>query len=115
MLIYILIELGFGERMAKRMRPIDADALGERLKDLGDWCRDLRRHGIEQARSMVHEAPTIDAVPVVRCRDCVHSEIHRVRDGLFSETDVRKCEMCAFLSTVVDDDDFCSLGQRKEA
>lgn len=52
---------------------------------------------------------------VVRCRDCMHSEIHRVRDGLFSETDVRKCELRAFLSVVVDDDDFCSEGEHMDA
>ena len=70
---------------------------------------------LQRARSIAMTIPTIDAAPVVRCRDCMHSEIHRVRDGLFSETDVRKCELRAFLSIVVDDDDFCSNGERMDA
>ena len=41
-------------------RLIDADALSERLKDLDEWCIDCRKPGIEQARCMVHEAPTVE-------------------------------------------------------
>lgn len=52
------------------MRLIDADKLVARLNDLYEWCRDERRSGIEQAMCMVHEALTIDAVTVVRCKDC---------------------------------------------
>lgn len=43
------------------VRLIDANALSERLKDLDEWCGDVRKPGIEQARCMVHESPTVDA------------------------------------------------------
>ncbi|MEN6636130.1 MAG: hypothetical protein ABFC56_09780 [Clostridiaceae bacterium] len=59
--------------------------------------------------------PTVDAVAVVRCKDCRYSELHRVRDGLFSETDILKCERLDFVSVVVEDMDFCSNGEDMDA
>lgn len=44
--------------------------------------------------------PTIDAVPVVRCRECIH------RDGTPGQPNI----LCGQMH----DDDFCSYGQRKE-
>lgn len=52
-------------------------------------------------------APTVDAVPVVRCRDCKlykHSD-SAVSNELF-------CEVYGGVQT--EPDDFCSYGQRKE-
>lgn len=43
-----------------KQRLIDATALSERLKDLDEWCRDCRKPGIEQARCIVHEMPTVN-------------------------------------------------------
>ena len=49
------------------MRLIDADAL--------DWERIEHEHGarheaVVDCEQMVEKAPTIDTVPVVRCKDC---------------------------------------------
>ena len=49
----------------------------------------------------VKAMPTIDAVPVVRCRECIH------RDGTPGQPNI----LCGQMH----DDDFCSYGQRKEA
>jgi len=48
------------------MRLIDADALKE----------DLTRFYANEvtARDLIDEQPTIDAVPVVRCKDCKHGK-----------------------------------------
>ena len=46
--------------------------------------------------------PTVDAVEVVRCKDC----IHRMKDGM--------CEYKDHRVVVQDDDDFCSWGERRE-
>lgn len=50
------------------MRLIDADALKqfEITMPRGDGYSDFVFAG------HIHQAPTIDAVPVVRCKDCVH-------------------------------------------
>ena len=69
------------------MRLIDADKLNLLL---GISDRDI------YAKYMLDKMPTIDAVPVVRCKDCKH----RFKDSW--------CEY-------VDDDNFyCAYGERKE-
>ena len=83
------------------MRLIDADALMEkeysRLRD-GDVLWRI-------PPSHIDLAPTIDAVPVVRCRECVHNHPE------FVGNETKWCELCR---TTVNPDDFCSYGQRKE-
>ena len=55
---------------------------------------------------MISEMPTIDAVPVVRCKDCRYS-------GFDPEYGKRWCERC-WGSMLVQDDDFCSYGEKRE-
>lgn len=50
------------------MRLIDADALAERTEVLEDFF--VTNWTTEKVQRLIHEAPTIDAVPVVRCKDC---------------------------------------------
>ena len=73
-------------------RLIDADALKEGLKEK------MFGHPFERIflSSVVDSEPTIDAVPVVRCKDCKH----RFKDSW--------CEYA-------DDDDnfYCARGERK--
>ena len=45
------------------MRPIDADALKKKISDV------YENKNIYQ---MIDEIPTVDAVPVVRCKECKH-------------------------------------------
>ena len=77
-------------------RLIDADAF---LKDI--LTAGIGKTIIEYSESdigyMIRKRPTIDAVPVVRCKDCTH----RFEDSW--------CEY-------VDDDDnfYCARGERKE-
>lgn len=75
--------------MGNEKRLIDANALIEEYD---------RVHVGEpgKARKLIEDAPTVEAVPVVRCRDCKH----RYSDSW--------CEY-------VDDDDnfYCARGERK--
>lgn len=45
----------------------------------------------------IDDAPTVDAVEVVRCKDCKH-----------------RCENDDFICIGVKNNDFCSYGERKE-
>ena len=55
------------------MRLIDADALSEKVCETTIFIKDG-----EVFQRMIHDAPTIDAVPVVRCKDCRHAnECHK--------------------------------------
>ena len=60
----------------------------------------IYREAILAVKSILHSAKPIDAVPVVRCRECKY----RSKDG------------CPIIDADIwmDDEDFCSHGERKE-
>lgn len=96
------------------MRLIDADkAIGRyyaewEKQDISDGAQD--RDWLKQC---IDEAPTIDAVPVVRCRDCKwfnHYTMECESDDVATDH-----EGGASFSLNFGPDDFCSYGQRKEA
>ena len=93
------------------MRLIDADAL------IADSCRDCpeelrKRCKTEPAcadTKFLFEIPTVDAVPVVRCRDCKRCKEVAYREG--------RGFFCAIWGRGwhrVQPDDFCSYGERKD-
>ena len=61
---------------------------------------DQMRGGIRKALRCIEQAPTVDAVPVVRCREC------KYRDGTPGQPNIQCGQM--------HEDDFCSYGERKE-
>ena len=97
------------------MRLIDADALAEKVKALhghGDYEADLyltdasyclgawvwdnpEDYGIEEAEKAIKDAPTVDAVPVVRCGQC------------------NRFESCELGRLWLGADGFCSDGERR--
>lgn len=95
------------------MRLIDADALLENY-NLKDATKYGNRDAEQQAHSystimmyevadMIEEAPTIDAVPVVRCKDCRYWGI-----GISVETDKVKC--CEYARYMVGENGYCVYG-----
>lgn len=112
-------------------RPIDADTLIERLekvyeslmsevKDANDNpdkytskfipAMTCRMDGIVDAEIVINNAPTINAVEVIRCKDCIVSETFQ-RDS--NGTTERYCKAFTYLRMVADDD-YCSYGERRE-
>lgn len=85
------------------MRPIDADALKKRVKE-STAILSVK----VLAATLVNTAPTIDAVPVVRCKGCKHFRPCEEVDG---ETWLG---WCAYGEFNTDDLDFCSRGERKD-
>ena len=86
------------------MRPIDADALMEKMKHR--WERFGRE---SDCICLIEDAQTIDAVPVVRCGECKHFiepswECRKLIDrDAYGEADAR-----------VYPDYFCADGERKD-
>ena len=84
------------------MRLVDADSLMEKATSDGAY-------GYVDAKQ-ISEAPTVDAVPVVRCAKCEH----------WVKNDDGQC-VCALFDiansygepVVTKPDDFCSYGKRK--
>ena len=86
------------------MRLIDADALlyelaNQSFPQSGEYGR-ARYRMLADLRN----APTVDAVPVIRCKDCVYCR--DTTDG------TRK--YCTSTGSLVNDGDFCSWAERKE-
>lgn len=96
------------------MRLIDADdlievidaALKEKIGEAG--LEEIMRMTIltDFARTVIRDAPAIDAVPVVRCQNC---RFYRFYDGAFG-----KGWICFENNTARHGDDYCSRGERKE-
>ena len=59
------------------MRPIDADEVFKAAYDMAcqsvliPGCEDYA-HGLREAANYIENAPTLDVVPVIRCRECKH-------------------------------------------
>ena len=59
------------------MRPIDADEVFKAAYDMAcqsvliPGCEDYA-HGLREATNYIENAPTLDVVPVIRCRECKH-------------------------------------------
>lgn len=86
------------------MRLIDADAAKCRVADTYfDTLIPAVNHAFD-------DSPTVDAVPVVRCKDCKH-----LRPNVDAYTQETVGYWCSELDIgSVDVDDFCSRGERKE-
>ena len=82
------------------MRIIDADSLLESISTMSD----LKMNGVTIAVA-VAKCVTIDAVPVVRCRECKYRFKNNGHDK----------SGCPIIDANIwmDDDDFCSHGERK--
>ena len=95
------------------MRTIDADALFAEFENVG-WYDNADRDEI--AERLVLQAPTIDAVNVVRCKECKFSEVWESTAG--NELYCEKQRVCPYdwgtlTAFYVKADDFCSYGERK--
>lgn len=95
------------------MRLIDADAL---RKEHCEGCtpdiqQDCKTDPICASLMWVHDAPTIDAVPVVRCKDCAN---YGGIDGVFGSGYCYYWEFEPHTPpNTVDEDGFCSHGERR--
>lgn len=89
------------------MRLIDADALLTQLRRIPLFERTERDKGMFYVeRSCIDAMPTIDAVPVVRCKDCLYWQS--------GENESEKWEYCTFHNIDIGPHSFCSYGERKE-
>lgn len=91
------------------MRLIDADALGvgRCSRDVlpADYCA-----GWNGLIRLLEKAPTVDAVPVVRCRDCIHKGW--VQEPCHGKS-IDYCRVwdCTLRNL---ETNFCSYGERKD-
>ena len=71
------------------------------------------RGGIRKALRCIEQAPTVDAVPVVRCRDCQRWKPSGSKAGN-SFSDMEYIGGCEFSDYYRRESDFCNYGEPKE-
>lgn len=84
-------------------RLIDADRLHDCIMD-NDIHSGIM--SLKNVYEFIDEQPTIDAVPVVRCKDCKFYETKHYYKGI--------CKNIIGMVDVKDGNSFCSYGERKE-
>lgn len=91
----------------KAQRLIDVNALKEAWKDVAvDGATLSYIYGLFKS---VDDAPTIDAVEVVRCKDCRFAEHREQAERVYCHR-----ERLAISCPPRDCDDFCKYGERSE-
>ena len=87
------------------MRLIDADLLSEAIHDNVPAPYEDASWAKENCLAEIEAAQTVDAVPVVRCRECNHCdpENYHCDHPMSTAAPLRRKP-----------DDFCSYGERKE-
>mgnify|MGYP006968327269 CR=1 FL=1 len=99
------------------MRLIDAHELRKLFKEEfkrtkkmiadGQIHLDTLAEGYAEADHLLRfVALTVDAVPVVRCRDCVYAKSAKINKKGY--------RICPASHMEITDDDFCSYGEKKE-
>ena len=81
------------------MRLIDADV----AQNIAD--NELFHDEAGTVQFVLAHTPTIDAVPVVRCKDCTYKQEAKVNKKGFL--------ICPASGMEITDDDFCSYGERR--
>ena len=93
------------------MRMIDADRALEIVRDQG-IAHPNAYHLTNYTTLILREAPTVDAVPVVRCRECVHWKPTGSKAGN-SFSDMEYIGGCEFTNYCRRESDFCSYGEKR--
>jgi hypothetical protein len=94
-----------GQKMENEKRLIDANARIKWMEDNtanSEWM--VNQYNADWICSMLETAPTVDAVEVVRCKDCKWSEDYRGQ---------MLCNSPCGIFCSVKEDSFCSYGERK--
>ena len=87
------------------MRLIDADAVKFKFP-YGFDNNGILMVPYNSCKCSLDDAPTVDAVPVVRCRDCVNVQSAKINKKGFL--------VCQASGLEITDDDFCSYGERRK-
>ena len=98
-------------------RTIDADELEKQMAQYVNMLRVFRYLLVnsgysvaEECLRMVQTAPTVDAVPVVRCKDCMYSYKVDSREPMYDCRHICRWGCNQWLGS----DDFCSYGEMKK-
>lgn len=86
------------------MRLIDADRLSENIRDNIPAPYEDSREAKEECLCAIEGSPTVDAVPVVRCKDCEYS---------YDEISYLCCSHGVCVDCEVPPNFYCAYGKRR--
>ena len=98
-------------------RLIDADKISyERAHLIYPDGRECLGYRAVASSVEIKAAPTVDAVEVVRCKDCKHSKLPAVLTQKYGEPGTLTCHNwhSPCNKRNINQDDFCSYGERKD-
>ena len=90
-------------------RYINLDRLIFCLEDEWFWHSKKSERGLRTAMRIVEEQPIVDAVEVVRCKDCKHHD-----DCICVVCEEENTVVCKKMSMHFPKEHFCSYGERRE-
>ena len=93
--------------MATEKRLIDANALIDALPVVTEDKRITLYGAVADFMITIFAMPTVDAVEVVRCKDCKHYM-------LWEDSEYKRTCSKSIGLMISDPDDFCSYGERKD-
>lgn len=101
------------------MRLIDGDKLYEtlyeiRMDEVAKYGRNNTKHccSLSTALYEIHNAPTIDAVEVVRCKDCKHRR--NSKQGWYCGYEYDRSDPYEMTRRADDENYYCADAERKE-
>ena len=100
------------------MRIIDADALIEVIENERTYLINRGLNGMEDAivhhiLPLIDNAPAIDAVPVVRCKECMYFK-KWIIDFMGDTDDTIELHSCSYNNYGTNRDGYCNRGKRRE-
>lgn len=96
--------------MKDKKRLIDANALMESLCTV-NAPTPSESYVVEKCIEKVNDAPTVDAVEVVRCKDCKYLHCHSAVDRMFFCNNPKGLKG---MPNIVEENPFCPYGERRE-
>lgn len=104
------------EKLSSEKRLIDANKI---INDIGlymaenSYLNDTPLDILKMVIDWIKDSQAVDAVPMVRCRDCKHWKPSGSKAGN-SFSDMEYIGGCEFIKYYCRESDFCSYGERKE-
>ena len=90
--------------MAKEKRLIDANALKSEFEWLKSVVNESSKDEVMDVMQRIDNAPTVDAVEVVRCKECKQADYSGCADGMV---------YCMEHSCYMNGNGYCSDGERE--
>lgn len=74
--------------------------------EIQEFIKNDRLFDIPQIKAFIEEQPTVDAVAVLRCRDCAHW-------GTGSPVETERVKCCEYAGYIIGENGYCLYGERK--